>query len=416
MPFEKSVKINDWAMNHGVEAEDSANDYQGQTWQFRVAILPTKTNLESALNALNGLSVFNGPNHPTAKIIQIETNDLTQWDGTLADAADRDQRGKELCVYLPYNSVTNKFLFDQAYIKNLMLDIWKALQDAGVEISYITPNQGEEEIKSDPTVLTPFCYSSFKPYSAPEGTLYSDNYNPNGHPDPLDGLHFSVADLRGKGITNFDAQTVSKSRIHYMQDHYQITIQQLNKTIEELTSRAKPSSYASSKDRINQALASKNEKLINDLLTDLQHNYVSFYTCFPTKFNKGSRFPILEEGHINYLINKAEFKEKKEVLIKLQEKTDEIIQQLLVDLMAENWPIDKPDEAVIRELVNTFPFELQAAVPVTYSTVRQYCIPTILFRKLFCYFIFNLKLNDRMSKDVTNKKIFVCSWVDHCSS
>ncbi|BCA94433.1 hypothetical protein TUM19329_07940 [Legionella antarctica] len=57
-----------------------------------------------------------------------------------------------------------------------------------------------------------------------------------------------------------------------------------------------------------------------------------------------------------------------------------------------------------------------AAVPVTYSTVRQYCIPTILFRKLFCYFIFNLKLNDRMSKDVTNKKIFVCSWVDHCSS
>ncbi len=243
MPFKKSVKINDWAMNHGVEREDSANDYEGQTWQFRVAILPIKTNLENALNALNELAIFKGQNHPTAKLIQIETTDLTTWDGMLADVSDRDQRGKELCVYLPYDSATQKFLFDQTYDKNLMLDIWKALQDAGVEISYITPKQDEKELSSDPTVLTPFCYSSFKPYSAPEGILHSDNYNPKRHPDPLEWLHFSEADLKRKGITNFDALTISQSRVQYMQSHYQTTIQHLNATIDELISRAKPSSY-----------------------------------------------------------------------------------------------------------------------------------------------------------------------------
>jgi len=361
MPFKKSTKINDWAMNPGVEVDDSSNDFQGQTWQFRVAILPTKENLEKALTALNNLPLFKEENHPTAKLIQIDNTDLTTWDGTIADASDRDQRGKELCVYLPYDSAGEKFRFNQTEVKKMMLDIWKALQDADVKISYTTPSQDEKELESDLIILTPFSYSSFKPYSSPDGILHYKDYNPKGHPDPLKGLHFSKTDLQRKGITTSDALTISQSRVEYMKNHYQTTAQSLKDTIEKLKIREKPSPYTSLINRINQAIKSDDETIINGLLSDFKKNYNEIYKNFPTEFKNGTRFPIIEDGRVIFLLKKDDaINEKKAFLAELQANAAKAIETLQTNLTAQNWPIEKPDENEIRELASTSPYELQA--------------------------------------------------------
>ncbi len=95
-------------------------------------------------------------------------------------------------------------------------------------------------------------------------------------------------------------------------------------------------------------------------MSDLQQTYTTFYKSFPTQFNKGARFPILEEGHIKHLLKNGALEEKKTALMKLQKEADQIIQQLNECLIVQNWPIEKPDETVIHELVSTYPFELQA--------------------------------------------------------
>lgn len=208
-------------------------------WQLRIAVKPTHENIQKAMRALSKVEQLNQNNqHPSFKIFNIPATTGTPegWDGCVT-GADRDQRGKEICIYMSHKvGETSPDYYDkatgypsQAYMKELMLSIWKAMQDEGVEIAYTTPGVGEKEISCTDDSITPFSYSSFKPYKGiRHGILHSTEYNPLKFADPLQNLSISVDDLKKAKISRLGEGT-SLKRLEYQIDHYQ----QFKKTIEE---------------------------------------------------------------------------------------------------------------------------------------------------------------------------------------
>lgn len=360
MTFYPRTQFNSWAQNKGIFEPGDGTDY-GMFWQFRMSILPTEDNLNKAFNVISQFEPLNEKDDknnficPNAKLIQLNSNNMNEWDGTLMDASDRDQRGKELCVYLPYDERTGSFLFSEEYIKHLMLDLWKALEYAGVELSYITPTNEEKEIPSDSSILTPFTYSSFKPYKSEDGILHSNDYNPMNHPDPLKDLYISRADLDAKGIKKYDALEISNARINYMKDHYQKACIRFNRQI--LSLQLTHSSYLD-KDKHISAL-SDNDKLTKNILDDISNN---IFLYFPSTFVEGKRSSLFDIVIINKLfeqdiLNKASLKK---YLTTIRNNAQKIIENLLVTLQAMDWPIAKLDDEIITQLVKNHPREMQS--------------------------------------------------------
>ncbi|HHF7374982.1 DUF5617 domain-containing protein [Legionella bozemanae] len=217
----------DWFSVSGTVAD--ADDGQGMpTWQFRISILPTRENALKALNALATLEQFQSTQHPEFKVfLPDDNNDLSSWDPTFR-GGDRDQRGKEICVYMEQVLGRNKPEYYEGnypspdYLKSLMLSMWKGLQDAGVELAYSIPSEGEKEVLCDSGLITPFCYSSFKPYQQRHGILHQvENYNPKEYQDPLEGVSISLEDLQEYNIHPIGA-VKSAQRLIYHLNHYQL--------------------------------------------------------------------------------------------------------------------------------------------------------------------------------------------------
>ncbi|KTD60836.1 DUF5617 domain-containing protein [Legionella shakespearei] len=194
-------------------------------WQFRIAIKPERNNAIKALNALKELQQFKRSRHPEFKVfLPSESSDLSTWDSSLK-GGDRDQRGKEICVYMEhlasgYNPGYYKGNYpDPEYLKALILDMWKALQDAGVEMAYISPGVGEKELGCESGMITPFFYSAFKPYKGRHGILNQTQYNPLNLTDPLSDVSISGEDLKAHGIHPLGALK-SAQRLVYQIDHY----------------------------------------------------------------------------------------------------------------------------------------------------------------------------------------------------
>lgn len=194
-------------------------------WQFRVAIKPTHENAIKAAEALGRLHQFQKNPHPYFKVfIPGEDNQLSSWDGTI-EGADRDQRGKEICVYMDYSPNNPADFYENGYpkadyLKNLMLDIWHALEQAGVEMAYIAPGPGEKQVLVEDGTLTPFSYSSNKPWKGRHGILHSSEYNPLKFDDPLQGVTLLASDLTEHKIKPLKAENRIQ-RLVYQQQHHQ---------------------------------------------------------------------------------------------------------------------------------------------------------------------------------------------------
>lgn len=234
MPFPapeiKAVRIkkfentnNYWFPVQSLSVSDDSTE--NASWQLRISIAPNRGNALQAINALETMEQFNANLHPELKIYTPSlTNDLSEWDGTLR-GSDRDQRGKEICIYMEcIKHGVKPGYYDGdypslPYLKKLMLDIWKVLQDAGVEMAYVAPNVTERSIKVTDGSMTPFMYTSFKPYKQRHGLLHERGYNPTNKKDPLEGLEISTRDLAQNGIKAITPEQV-QARITYQRAHY----------------------------------------------------------------------------------------------------------------------------------------------------------------------------------------------------
>lgn len=262
------------------------NDQRQHGWQFRMSIKPTQENLAKAVEALLTIDVLcKTENHPIFKIMSPKSLpngrlDLGgHWDATLAfseakesrvspASMDRDQRGKEICVYMEFDSDKNAYQFTRAHYKKIMLALWKAMQDADVDFGYVHPPQDEIAVNHDRSDLpvTPFFYSANKPYTsetvqaynelcfellpgqqaeakqktatARHGIMHHSKANPQKFKDnPLTGLTITFRDLRRAGIKYPVAREVLSARIAYHAAHLEVRGDELAKEFKTLVNK-----------------------------------------------------------------------------------------------------------------------------------------------------------------------------------
>ncbi len=265
-------------------------------WEFRFALKPTRENINKAVDAALPVlfsSDWQGV-EPDFKFYLL--NNLrnllpkeTGYEGpyvNLDNPSDRDQRGKEFCVYMLQDS-RGQFERTPAEFKELILKLWKAFRDSGVEIGYISPQIGDRALPCDPGLTTPVSYSytahvrrwdaitnpfweEIRRVGLPltdddfrlndlefnkTQTLYTQRATEElqGHRDPLAGVQISAADLSRHGIHAQAPIEMQAAKVKYLQNHYTQAVQDISRDLQ--AQKAKPSSFEKSLQKL-QALAS----------------------------------------------------------------------------------------------------------------------------------------------------------------
>lgn len=186
-------------------------------WQLRIPINPEKDNLKKAAYVIKDFLTKNPAyNHIGFYILLLsddsrKENVMAQWDQNFSydykiserEGVDREQRGKEICIDLSYLAKEKRFVLTPAQSKNLILELWKRLQDAGIEgIGYypITPH-ADKRVNAESGLFVPFTYQANNGWDERLGILLNpDDYNKNHYPDPLKDVIITHGDLLNKGI------------------------------------------------------------------------------------------------------------------------------------------------------------------------------------------------------------------------
>lgn len=313
MPFPTNT-LSKWKENKYeplVGYKQTVNNGAGMYWELRLSILPTHDNLEKAKKVLAELFKKNYDDHkrPNVKIMYIHDDDYeseyNKWDGTrsclnidkegMHYSSDRDQRGKEFCIFIHHDENISKgkdgFVFTQTYMKEMMLNIWKALEDAGVALNYQSPGASEKEVPADIGIATPFSYSSFKPYANETGILLATEYNPMKHPDPLQQFEISKKDLDEKNIKNYDFLTIHQNRLKYMEAHAAETKTLLEKFANDiLADKQLPFENL-------WALLDKDDEHINvnQVISFIQTHWAKLQKALPAALDGGEKVSLLSE-------------------------------------------------------------------------------------------------------------------------
>ena len=218
--------------------------------QLRMIIVPEAENMQRAANAIKATlrqleqeSQGSEVHWPGLKICMPQN--VIGWDGTMVTAgADRDQRGKELCIYLSHDG--GKFPFPPEYVKHFMLTLWRQMELCEVETNYTAPPIDEYEVRAGVDIATPFflgCPNNYKttdkePYMATvdgamleyciKGGRYGllHSYAPTPLPvngNPLEGVKITISDMNRYGIQDFDKTSIAAKRARYQLNHYRVT-------------------------------------------------------------------------------------------------------------------------------------------------------------------------------------------------
>lgn len=356
-------------LSHGPNVSDQrAGDNVQMMWQFRISVYPEQENLIKAFQALQAYCERLDGSIGCKLISLGEDNDLQKIDATRTDAGDREQRGKEICVYMPYDDQKNSFVYTPENYKTVMLTMWQLLEHAKVRLSYLEPARDEKVPSSDPGVLTPFQYSSNKPWQKPEGILHETNYNPRDFPDPLEGVHISKRDLNKMGILRYGATLIRQERIQYMTEHFEQRIRSIDGEIKTWASDKTPSPFLEAMNTIRKLLALDTLEGANIATFKDCVNYLnSRDSRLPTDFYNGSRRSFSEQeiaGWANNFNNAREqtviesWSAVKEDLRTLLREVDQAIEKTHEQLSTH--PLCPHLPTGWQDAVARFPYEMQS--------------------------------------------------------
>ena len=220
---------------------------------LRIAIKPEKANLLKAYQALS--EIFKKNTEDLDLVVKMITPDIKQkyWDGFYFDGGnDRSQMGKEICIFVhkvkgkkTRNFDENNPKYDFTAIsktpeqwKQFLLNIWQALDKAGVEYGHTPPPSGDKALNSEYGILTPFSYSGFRAFEDKNGRknefgiLHEDfpediNYRKlqrhiKGINDPIKPIVFTYDDLKNCNLLDSQAKFV-KAQI--IESHERLNVQ-----------------------------------------------------------------------------------------------------------------------------------------------------------------------------------------------
>lgn len=214
-------------------------------FEFRISVLFNKNELNGAAEAI--ATVFSKEKYKGIDFKCFVLNDpdtrendhgISEHDGVTSSDNERDQRGKEICVYMSWDAANCKYIRTPAEWKELMLDLWKALQDAEVLGigSAMTP-AGDRMVPAEIGLIVPITYTAFKPFQNPHGILFQTDYNPFNHADPLEGMVITRQDLIERGI-NYDAMVSERLQFAsaHQIEHKQLLLNKIENLKKQLSS------------------------------------------------------------------------------------------------------------------------------------------------------------------------------------
>jgi len=159
-----------------------------------------------------------------------------KWDATMStkeNIGDRHQMGKELCVYMHFDSQANTYQFQPEEYKAMMLDLWAELQKTGVSIGYSGTPLGDRAVPAEEGLATPFSYAAFRPFINRYGILLQDKYNPYEFEDPLQGVVIGLEDLIEAGIDIVAMRQMQQNRLNWLSQHIEKAEQSIRDEISQ---------------------------------------------------------------------------------------------------------------------------------------------------------------------------------------
>ena len=226
-------------MGFEVVVENLQSDHDKQ---YRISIEPTyllnPDNVEIVKRILR--DVYANKN-VCVKIVRFSNPDeIVNWDATRSShGSDRDQRGKEVCIYLPVDKEAPNLL----EIKESMLEVWACLQEAKVPLMTFTP-PGDKPILMD-GYPTPFSYTfatQIDEWKKRHGILFKDCEKGIDCFDPEHPLHqvqFSFAEIK-KYKLDFDKEMVKTKHVAYLVSHLSTTKKELSEDVDHLIKESSP--------------------------------------------------------------------------------------------------------------------------------------------------------------------------------
>ncbi|GEM_PF-7080446 len=406
------------------------NDQRQHRWQFRMSIRPTQANLEKAVNALSAVELLcQTANRPIFKIISPKVLgngrlDLNgHWDATRAfmeskeskaslASMDRDQRGKEICVYMEFDSHKQDYQFTRAHYKKIMLDLWKAMQDAGVEYGYVHPPQDEIAVNGDRANLpvTPFFYSANKPYmsntvqeykqlfhelvrgetlerkqllpTARHGVMQHTKANPQKFKDnPLSGLRISFRDLRRAGIKYPVATKVLSERIVYHAAHNEVVGDEFAKDFQNLVAKDYSEigkEVTTSWSRLKSQLKLLEKKLRNTFSKSFLAlvEDADAFRCFPSCADtSGTNLLVLYRPLLRWAFKSGDQGAQVKVLKHLEKAFNHERQMLLDEFQAKNVVAFFVEQGICKSIEDIL-------VPIDFSIIERPIELLALYRRL----------------------------------
>lgn len=209
---------------------------RGQGWQFRMAIPyqnPEKLNMASEILA----NIFFDTNLFFKSFTNNSAN-VKNWDATSTGAMDRDERGKEFCCYIRYESEAQAYEASTEFFKQMMLISWKRLSAADIKVGYTVPHGDRQILIEDENELpTPFSYTSNKPFWQRQGILYQNDFNPHQFNDPLKDMHITLVDLAEHDIPLSEVMRLQKDRVDYLKSHVSDLSKDMARSLNEIALR-----------------------------------------------------------------------------------------------------------------------------------------------------------------------------------
>ncbi|MBY0544019.1 MAG: hypothetical protein K2Q14_00540 [Gammaproteobacteria bacterium] len=147
----------------------------GSLWELRIACHPTKANMEKVADVIGTYlpELYEHVNFKIYLLNNIENNDIAKptvkWDPLFAPRMDRDQRGKEVCIYMHFDMKQGAYERAPAEWKSMLLNVWKALQDADIQGLGYTTASGDKPITTSFGLVTPFSTASNRPWLGEDG-------------------------------------------------------------------------------------------------------------------------------------------------------------------------------------------------------------------------------------------------------
>jgi hypothetical protein len=206
--FEKNHRNRNYDQGYEI-CQTKINPTQADAGQLRFSIEPTPENFSKTLKVLRELyknealrlkeiefKLLSLKNKPVSNLGWDIAN-LNYDSPLLGNPAptDRDQRGKELCIYIPESLQNKKSV---AFWKKLILTVWVALEKEGVTLDYVSTPLGDNPLTQKPGLSIPVTHTRGCPndYKGRYGILFKTN-----QPSVLDNVRITEKDLKKYGIT-----------------------------------------------------------------------------------------------------------------------------------------------------------------------------------------------------------------------